>query len=294
MKILVTGASGFIGGHLMKELRNNGHDVIGISLRDGDLTHRGIAEQFIRDVDPDIVVHLAGVVGRLFGERDPEATIKCNTLSTVYIAQVCAAQGIRLVYASTSEAFGDHGDIHVAETVHGVLPYNLYGLSKRWAEEAARLYCPDGLQLFRLSMPFGPGLPGGVGRAAIITFLWNAHYRKQITVHRGGKRCWCWIGDTVRGVRMLIENGGTGVWTVGRDDNEATMLRVAELACDIAGAPRDLITEIDPPSNQTVIKRLNTERLLTIGWQPTIDLEQGMRLTYDAVKRYDEYGRPPE
>lgn len=294
MRILVTGARGFIGRNLIPALTDAGHIVIPVDINDGDLTQRNVAERLIAAARPEIVIHLAGLVGRLFGETNPEATIRANTLSTTYIAQACSAANVRLAYASTSEAFGDHGDKVVSEGIHGVLPYNLYGLSKRWGEEAARLYKPSGLQIFRLSMPYGPGLPAGQGRAALVTFLWQALHHKTMTVHSGGRRCWCWIGDTVRGVRMLVKNGGEGVWTVGRDDNETSMLDVATMACDVAGAPRDLITIVKPPDNQTVVKRLETKRLRDIGWQPKVGLAEGMRRTYEAVKTYDEHGRPPE
>lgn len=294
MRILVTGAQGFIGRNLVPELIGAGHMVTGVDIADGDLTQGGVARQLIAAATPEVVIHLAGLVGRLFGETDPEATMKANTLSTLYIAQACSATKVRLAYASTSEAFGDHGDKLVSEDVHGVLPYNLYGLSKRWAEEVATLYKSAGLQIFRLSMPYGPGLPAGRGRAALVTFLWQAIQRESLTVHRGGRRCWCWIGDTVRGIRMVVEDGEPGVWTIGRDDNEVSMLDVAEMACVLANAPLDLIRLVDPPNNQTVIKRLETKRLREIGWQPEIGLKEGMRRTYEAVKTYDEHGRPQQ
>lgn len=294
MRILVTGAQGFIGRNLVPELIGAGHMVTGVDIADGDLTQKGVIERLIVAATPEVVIHLAGLVGRLFGETDPEATIRANTLSTLYVAQACSAVNVRLAYASTSEAFGDHGDKLVSEDVHGVLPYNLYGLSKRWAEEVATLYKSTGLQIFRLSMPYGPGLPAGRGRAALVTFLWQAIHREPLTVHRGGRRCWCWIGDSVRGIRMVVEDSGLGVWTIGRDDNEMSMLDVANVACTLAGAPHNLITLVNPPDNQTVVKRLETKRLRDIGWQPEVGLMEGMRRTYEAVKTYDEHGRPQQ
>lgn len=293
MRMLVTGAAGFIGSYLVAELRTAGHNVVGVDYQDGDLAMRDMAHRIISNSRPDIVVHLAAKVGRLFGEEDPSVTIASNALATTYVARACADLGIRLVYASTSEAFGDLGKRNVDETESGVLPHNLYGLSKRWGEEVARLYAPEGLQILRFSMPYGPGLPAGRGRAALITFLWQAHRHETITVHRGGRRCLCWIGDLITATRMVIEDGGTGAWTIGRNDNEVLMLDVARMACKIANAPPDLITEIEPPPNQTIVKRLNINRLIGLGWQPCISLSEGISRTYDLIKLYDEKGMPP-
>ena len=294
MKILITGAAGFIGTYLSKELRVAGYDVTGVDLKDGDLTRPGVADWLVKNHRPDILVHLAAKIGRLFGEEDPQATINANVVATIHIARACTEYGVRLVYGSTSEAFGDNGNRSVDEKEHGVLPHNLYGLSKRWGEEAARLYAGKDLQIIRFSMPYGPGLPAGRGRAAIITFLWQAHRRKTMNVHRGGRRCLCWIGDLTMGTRMIIENGGSGVWTVGRDDNEVTIIDVARMACSMAGASSKLIQEVNPPQNQTLIKRLNVERLRGLGWSPRVELIDGMARTFEMVKQYGEDGMPPE
>lgn len=294
MKILVTGAAGFIGTYLSKELRAANHDVIGVDREDGDLIRPGVADWFVKNHKPDVLIHLAAKIGRLFGEEGPQATVDANAVATIHVAQACAKYGTRLVYGSTSEAFGDNGERTVNEKEHGVLPHNLYGLSKRWGEEAAQLYAGKDLQIIRFSMPYGPGLPAGWGRAAIITFLWQAHRQKTMTVHRGGHRCLCWIGDLTTGTRMIVEGGGSGVWTVGRDDNEVAMVDVARMACSMAGVSSELIREIDPPRNQTLVKRLNVERLRSLGWNPRVELIDGMARTFEMVKQYGEDGMPPE
>jgi nucleoside-diphosphate-sugar epimerase len=140
--------------------------------------------------------------------------------------------------------------------------------------------------MFRFSMPYGPGHPPGYGRAAITNFIWNAMERQPITVHRGSERSWCWIGDTVRGARLVLESGLGGAWNVGRDDIPTPMVEVAELACELAGAPRDLVVEIDPPTQQTVVKRLAADKLRTLGWQPEVELEEGMRRTLEWLEWY--------
>jgi UDP-glucuronate 4-epimerase len=298
VKIAVTGAAGFIGGWLLDELAEAGHEVSGIDraltpdprVHHGDLLDPYVASGWLDSTAPDVVVHLAAQVGRIFGEDDVRRTVQLNAEMTTVIAQACAEQGVRLAYASTSEIYGDQGNAQVDEDSPWRLPHNLYGLSKRWGEEACRLYAPDRLVIFRPSMPYGPGSPPGRGRRAMDTMLWQAHHRMPITVHRGAERSWCWVGDTVRGIRLAIEQPDPLTVNIGRDDDPRTMLEIARLACKLAGAPEDLIVEVDPPQAQTVVKRLSTDRVRALGWSPTVELEDGMARVYDWVSRYDADG----
>lgn len=286
MKILITGAAGFIGQHLAPELERVGHEVVGIDRTEGNLLEAGVFREILEKHTPDTVVHLAAKVGRLFGEDDPAVTVLDNAGMTALIAKECGDRGIRLAYASTSEVYGDGAERTWEEDELGaILPHNLYGLSKRWGEEACRLYAPERLLIFRLSMPYGPGLPAGRGRAALVNFLDQAANRQPIPVHRGAERSWCWVGDTVRALRMILETGSPGAWNVGRDDNSLPMVDVARMACDVVGAPHSLIEEVDPPERQTVVKRLSTQKIRRLGWVPHVDLREGMGLTWAAMVR---------
>lgn len=305
MRFLVTGSEGFIGTHLCNELRGQGYDVVPFDRQDGDLREPGVFSLFLADTlfhagPVDYVVHLAAKVGRLFGEDNVAETIADNAGMTAFIAQACGEQGVRLAYASTSEVYGDFGDKIAYEGGMLKLPHNVYGLSKRWGEEVAQLYCPDGLICFRLSMPYGPGLPAGRGRAAMINFLHQALNRQTIPVHKGSERSWCWVGDTVRGMRMVMEweaanreprsdrwNGPSmrdGVWNIGRDDIAIPMRTVAEMACMMTDAPLSLIEDVEPPARQTVVKRLSTDKLRSIGWEPQVELGEGMERTLAWIK----------
>jgi len=285
-RILVTGATGFIGTHLTKELRDAGYEVVGVDLTDGDLTNPGTFEALAKRHNPNIVVHLAAKVGRLYGEGDIADTITQNAIATALVARVCGERGIRLVYASTSEVYGDMGDDLRVEDGPMVTPYNIYGLSKRWGEEVCRLYAPDRLLMPRLSMPYGPRLSSHLveGRAAIIQFLYNALHRRPIPVHKNSGRSWCWVGDAVRGIRMLIEQSRDGAWNVGRDDAFVSMRHVAELTCELTDAPKDLIVDVPPPANQIIVKRLSVEKLRSIGWKPEVSLEEGIKRTLAWVR----------
>lgn len=292
MRILVTGAAGFIGQHLSRELCDHAGRHTAVAMIDrpaGDLTKPGelvaILDGWYGPVD--VIVHLAAQVGRLFGEEDLRHTIESNAAMTALVARECGERGIRLCYASTSEVYGDQGANPVCareDRTHSGRIHNMYGLSKKWGEEACELYAPERLTIWRISMPYGPGLPAGRGRAAMINFLYNAHHRLPIQVHRNAERSWCWIGDTVRAMRLTIERTDGGVFNIGRDDNPLPMLELARRACDMTGAPHTLIEEVDPPQRQTVVKRLSTERIRALGWEPRVDLDEGMERTLAWVK----------
>lgn len=281
----MTGAAGFIGVHLLSELRRHEHIVYGVDRDSFDLLEPDAFRNYVTEIKPDVVIHLAAQVGREFGEDDLMHTVMSNAGITTVVANVCGDFGIRLMYASTSEVYGDWGEwICDEDEPFRRIPHNLYGLSKRWGEEACRLYASDSLTVMRFSMPYGPGLPAGRGRAALINFLYNALHGDKITVHRNSERAWCWIGDTVRAVRLLMEGGHTGAFNIGRDDNALPMRSVAEKACDLAGAPHSLIVDVDAPARQTVVKRLATEKIRSIGWKPEVDLDEGMARTFEYVK----------
>jgi nucleoside-diphosphate-sugar epimerase len=289
MRILVTGNAGFVARHLMWGFSDT-HEMHGIDRWTGDLHDPRVIRREIGSFQPDLVIHLAAKVGRLFGEDDPLQTIRDNTLITTDIACACRDFGVRLAYASTSEVYGDQGSHGcLEEDPFDRLPHNIYGLSKRWGEEAARLYTHDPV-IFRLSMPYGPGLPAGRGRAALINMLHQALHRQPIVVHKGAERSWCYVEDTVRAMLAVVDSGFGGAWNIGRDDNPTSMLTVAEMCCDLTGAPRDLITVVDAPANQTVVKRLRTDKLRRLGWWPQVSLAEGMERTLEWVRTLDSEG----
>jgi nucleoside-diphosphate-sugar epimerase len=285
VRVLVTGHRGFVGSHLCRELHYNGHEVIGHDREEGDLTQPGVFSAALRRHKPDAVIHLAAQVGRLFGEDDLIHTVNANATMTTLVAQACGQ--VPVLYASTSEVYGDYGD--VCEEYGGwLLPRNFYGLTKRWGEEVLALYVED-LKIARLSMPYGPGAPPGRGRRALDNFIWQAHHRMPIPVHRGAERSWCHVSDTVRGLRLILEHG-EGVYNVGRDDRPVTMLALAEGVCDMVGAPWSLIQEVEPPERQIVVKHLAMDRLRGLGWQPSVELEHGLPELYEWIRQFDAEG----
>jgi nucleoside-diphosphate-sugar epimerase len=284
VRVLVTGGKGFIGAHLAAELDRRGHDVHASSRDDGDLAAEGVAGRLIDLHEPELVLHLAARVGRLAGENDPLETVRQNAGVTLLVARACAARGVELVYGSTSEIYGNLGEAPASEDDPVLaLPDSVYGLSKRWGEEAALLQCPDAM-LLRFCMPYGPGVRPGRGRGAITNMLDHARQLSRIPAYRGVERSWCWIGDAARAAALAVERGDAGAWNVGRDDSHVSMAEVARLACRLAGAPEELVDEVDPPVGLAPGHRIATEKLDGLGWRPEVDLEAGMGLTLDWLR----------
>lgn len=271
----------------MRHLQATGYDVTGIDFKDGDLREDGVADMLIAHHSPNVVIHLAAQVGIYFNEQDCVHAINSNAVMTLRVAKACSKYGAKLIHTSTSEVYGDHGDAVVDEDAPLIgTPTGIYAISKRWSEDAAREYAPDGLVIIRPSMPYGDGAPVGRGRRAMDNMLWQAHHRKPIPVHRGSVRSWCWIGDVCAGYELILRTGAVGAFNIGRDDDERSMQWIAEMACAMTGAPESLIQVIEPPAKKTMIKRLSTSRLRALGWAPTVELGEGMHIVYNWIKTF--------
>jgi nucleoside-diphosphate-sugar epimerase len=281
MNVLVTGASGFVGRALVDELRHGdgAYEVHPLERGDGDLAEEGIAESAVAEAQPDVVVHAAARIGVVRCEAEPELALRSNVLATTLVARAAAAHGARLAYVSTSDVYGTA----FADEETPATPASLYALTKWWGEQVARLYAPGGLAVLRLANPYGPGLEPGQGKGALQTMLWQAERREPIPAFRGEARSWCWIGDVVRGLRLVLERGGEGVFNVGSDAEPVSLTDAARIACQLTGAPHELIRETDPPPGR-VTPRISVERLRALGWRAEVGLEEGMRRLLESIR----------
>lgn len=311
MRIAVTGAAGYIGGWLVQALRERGHEVFTQDLVNGvnvddvfDLSFGHYRQLWFNAREPDLVIHLAALYGRVWGEEDLVRTSALNAGMTAELARDCAARGIRLMYASSSEVYGaTAGEPGPILERMQLRPLNMYGLSKKWGEEACLAYAPDGLVIARLNMPYGPaavlpergttprhsGRVGLRGYNALHTMLWQAHHGMPITVHKGTERCFTWAGDAVAGMALIAESGKHGTWNVCRDDDHLPMTDVARACVKLAGSSSE-VTEKDPDDRITLRKRLDSTRLWELGWRPQVELDEGMRRTLAYVKGFDREG----
>lgn len=311
MRIAVTGAAGYIGGHLARELTARGHEVRGQDTRpvwpgrSFDLSDDKARFHWLFGVKPDLVVHLAARYGRVWCEDGLKETAYANAGLTAELARDCAHLGIRLLYVSSSEVYGEAAMQPGPVTEDAVLrPLNMYGLTKKWGEEACLAYAGPGLAIARLNMPYGPpavlpqpgtiphhsGRVGDVGYNALHTMLWQASHGMPLTVHRGTERCYTWIGDAVRGLAMIAESGNAGTWNVCRDDDYVSSADLARRCAALAGSSPDVI-EKEPDGQVTPRKHLDSARLRKLGWAPAVSLGDGMAETLPYVAMFDREGR---
>lgn len=315
MRIAVTGAAGYIGGWLCAELTERGHEVHAQDVRDPgtavsgswsffDLSDQDARRRWLERPAPDVVVHLAALYGRVWGELDLTATVTANTAMTAELARDCESRGIRLLFSSSSEVYGESANSAVMNPETSLLrPLNMYGLSKKWGEEACRLYAPQGLMICRLNMPYGPaktppprgtapatsGKAGQIGYNVLHTMCWQAAHGMDLTVHTGTRRCLTWVGDTVRGLAMIAESGRAGTWNVNRNDDHVPVASLAQRIVALAGSTSQIV-QVSPPPRVTLRKSLSNGELLDLGWTPRVPLDEGMKRSLEYYAKFDKNG----
>ncbi len=316
MRICVSGASGYVGGWLLAELHRRGHEVhaqdlvypnttepVWSTFRLFDLNCREAREDWLEDRRPDVVVHLAALYGRVWGEVDMYKTAGMNAGLTGQLARDCAHYKARLMFVSSSEVYGESANSGTVGIGTPLAPVNMYGLSKKWGEEASRAYAPEGLMVARLNMPYGPeywppkqaekphtsGRPGTVGYNVLHSMLWQAEHGFDLRVHQGTERCLTWVGDSVRGLAVILESGKAGTWNVCRNDDHYPVLELAHKVKELTGSSSRVV-ECAPPAQITFRKSLDDSHLRALGWEPETDLSDGMKLTYEYFRKFDRDG----
>src|SRR6266496_4217131 len=257
MRILVTGAGGFLGSHLCDRLLAAGHTVVGMdNFLTGtpvNLTHldsharfkllRHDVSMFIDVQGPlDGVLHFASPASPIDYLEHPIPTLKVGALGTHNSLGLAKAKGARFLLASTSEVYGDPLVHPQPESswgnVNPVGPRGVYDEAKRFAEAATMAYHrAHGLRIriARIFNTYGPRMRRDDGRA-VPTFIQQALGGEPLTVHGDGTqtRSLCYVDDLVEGLYRLVGSNLTGPVNIG-NPSEITVYELASLIRDIAG-----------------------------------------------------------
>ncbi len=301
MRIVITGAAGFLGSHLCDRFLADGHSVVGIDNfvtgHPDNIAHLMGEERFsfIRhDVstftyvpgDVDGVLHFASPASPIDYLELPIQTLKVGSLGTHNALGLAKAKGARFLIASTSEVYGDPLEHPQKETYWGnvnpVGPRGVYDEAKRFSEAMTMAYHTyHGLdtRIVRIFNTYGPRMRPRDGRV-VSNFIVQALNREPLTIYGEGKqtRSFCYVDDEVEGIYRLFLKGDHQPTNIG-NPTEYTVTQLAETVKELTGSPAPIehrpLPQDDPRLRQPDITRARA----MLGWEPKHDLRQGLERT---------------
>lgn len=311
-KIVVTGAAGFLGSHMVAKLRAENKRVIGLdNLSTGQTEHIRSLEgeegfEFVRSdvTDPNVlnlpqlediaeIYHLASPASPKFYQSLPFETIAVNTTGTKLMLELARRRKAKIVFSSTSEAYGDPlihpQDEQYRGNVNTWGPRACYDEAKRLGE----VYCYEyfhrygvPVKVARIFNTYSAGLRNDDGRV-ISNFVTQALSGDDLTVYGDGSqtRSFCYVDDTIRGLRLLMERTAADGQIVNIGNPvEHSILQVARTVIRLSGSTSGIrflpLPKDDPKVRRPVIAK--AEQLL--GWRPEVTLEEGLRRTIAAYR----------
>jgi len=301
-RVVVTGGAGFLGSHLCRALLDRGDEVVALdNLVTGSVDN--IAELFGRrftfvdhDVsnyvwvpgDVDVVMHLASPASPADFERIPIQILKVGGLGTHNALGLALAKGARFFLASTSEVYGDPLVHPQPEeywgNVNPIGPRGVYDEAKRYAEAMTMAYHRHhgvDVRIVRIFNTYGPRMRPDDGRA-VSNFLVQALRGEPITIFGDGSqtRSFTYVDDEIRGFLALLDSNLTSPINIG-NDNEFKISQLAELIIEVTGSSSELVHLPLPVDDPTQRKPDLTKARTLLGWEPTVQLREGIERTAD-------------
>jgi dTDP-glucose 4,6-dehydratase len=303
---VVTGGAGFLGSHLCEALLARGDRVVCVdNLETGSLANiehlRGDAfvfhphdlTQHVEVPEPvDFVYHLASPASPIDYLRLPLQTLKVGSYGTHNALGLAKVKRARFLLASTSEVYGDPQVHPQPETYWGhvnpIGPRGVYDEAKRYAEALTMAYHrQQGVDtaIVRIFNTYGPRMRPHDGRA-IPTFIRQALEEKPLTVFGSGTqtRSFCFVDDLVRGLVLLAESGEHLPVNIG-NPAEMTLLALAEAVVRTTGSSSPIVFEALPVDDPQVRQPDITRAKQLLGWEPEIELDEGLRRTLASLGR---------
>ena len=301
-RAVLTGAAGFLGSHLCEALVDRGWDVVGLdNLITGRMDNlEGLLARpeftfehydvtnFIHVTGPvDAVLHFASPASPVDYLEHPIKTLKVGALGTHNALGLALAKGARFLLASTSEVYGDPLVHPQPETYWGnvnpIGPRGVYDEAKRFAEAMTLAYHrTHGLdvRIVRIFNSFGPRLRPADGRV-VSNFLVQAMDGDPLTVYGDGRqsRSFCYVDDEIRGIVALLESDCVGPVNIG-NPNEFTILELAETVLEVTGSTSEIVHEPLPVDDPTQRQPDITLAKQALGWEPRVQLREGLERTY--------------
>jgi dTDP-glucose 4,6-dehydratase len=308
VRVLITGAAGFLGSHLCDRFLAEGHDVVGL---DNFVTGHpdNIAHligndrfQFMRhDISTytyvegplDGVLHFASPASPIDYLELPIQTLKVGSLGTHNALGLAKAKGARFFLASTSEVYGDPLVHPQTEdywgNVNPVGPRGVYDEAKRFGEAmtmAYHTYHGVDTRIVRIFNTYGPRMRPRDGRV-VSNFIVQALSNEPITIYGDGSqtRSFCYASDEVDGIYKLFMLGDSNPTNVGNPD-EYTVKQLAELVVELTGTKAPIVYEPLPKDDPKVRKPDITRARAMLGWEPKVHVRDGLARTIEYFQQH--------
>jgi len=307
LKVLLTGAAGFLGSHLAEMLIENGNSVIGLDdLSTGSISNlsnlkdspafsfiEGDVRNPIR-LEVDAILNFACPASPKQYQLDPVRTIETNFLGMINLLHLARDTGAKIIQASTSEIYGDPTESPQRETYWGnVNPIGIrscYDEGKRAAEtlcfDYKRQHKVDA-RVIRIFNTYGPRMAVGDGRV-VSNFIVQALQGKDITIYGDGTqtRSFCYVDDLVEGIRRVFELPDSLDSPVNLGNpGEFSMIELANKVIAISGSKSkiefEVLPEDDPKQRKPDIQKARE----LLGWQPSIELDKGIEKTTSYFRK---------
>jgi UDP-glucuronate decarboxylase len=307
MKILLTGAAGFLGSHLSKKLVDNNHEVIGLDdLSTGSLKNiepllnhpkYSFIEHDVRipyQVKVDAILNFACPASPVDYQKDPVRTIETNFLGMINLLHLANETGAKIIQASTSEVYGDSTQSPQKETYWGnVNPIGIrscYDEGKRAAEtlcfDYIRQYNLDA-RVIRIFNTYGPNMAIRDGRV-VSNFIVQAINGEPISIYGEGEqtRSFCYVSDLIEGIHrvLMLDKNPQSPINLG-NPNEFKVVELANTIKKLTGSNSEIINyplpEDDPKQRRPDISLART----TLNWEPAVNLIEGLEKTIKYFKQ---------
>ena len=301
MRILVTGAAGFLGSHLTQRLLSDGHEVVGldnyytgkkenlkscISSSNFELIRHDVTSPL--DVEVDGIFNLACPASPVHYQRFPVQTMKTNVLGAINILDLAKRLECRILQTSTSEIYGDPKISPQDETYWGnVNPIGLrscYDEGKRAAETLFMDYHHQfnvDIAIARIFNTYGPRMAIDDGRV-VSNFIVQALRGQPLTIYGDGSqtRSFCFVSDQIDGLVSLFNSDCHGPVNLG-NPIEFTMIELAELVLDLTNSKSKLV-QLPLPSDDPRQRKPDISLARNIlRWEPRITLQEGLVATIE-------------
>ena len=307
MRIVVTGAAGFLGSHLVDRLLGEGHEVIGVDSmitgnpanlshladnRNFRLLHTDVT-QYIHVPGPvDRVYHFASPASPLDFPRVPVHILKVGAIGTLNALGLSHAKKARMLLASTSEVYGDplvHPQVEgYWGNVNPIGDRSMYDEAKRFAEALTMSYHRQNhveTRIVRIFNTYGPRMRLDDGRV-LPNFVRSALKNEPITIHGDGSqtRSFCYVDDLLRGICMLMESSMEEPVNIGNPD-EITMLDFAKEIIALTHSESTVVNKPLPNDDPSRRRPDITKAKNVLGWEPLINRHDGLVRTIEDFKR---------